>query len=272
MSTRKSYVRGLVAATAATSLVVLSVMTSSANASPGFGLGVPAADSLERPEPSAGAPKEVPKNGVYIVRMAGMPVVAYEGGVRGLAATQPADGQRIEPDSAAVVKYANYLKERQDEAVGKVGGSALYNYVYAFNGFAAKLTAKQLEELRADKDVVSVSPDAVRQLDTSSTPDFLGLTGAGGVWEAQGTGEGVVIGIVDTGITPDAASFADPAPDSVELHLPGGLEGLLPAGRGLHLRRLQRQDRRRAVLQRGVGRERGDQLALPVGLQLAPGL
>ncbi len=50
---------------------------------------------------SAGAPKpghvtESP-NGVYIIQMLDEPVVAYEGGIRGLPATAPAKGQKSTP-------------------------------------------------------------------------------------------------------------------------------------------------------------------------------
>jgi subtilisin family serine protease len=50
-------------------------------------------------------------------------------------------------------------------------------------------------------------------LDTSSTPDFLGLRAPGGLWDQLGgvgsAGEGVVIGIVDGGIWPEHPSLSD---------------------------------------------------------------
>jgi subtilisin family serine protease len=46
-------------------------------------------------------------------------------------------------------------------------------------------------------------------MDTSSTPGFLGLSGAGGFWESSAKGEGVVIGIVDSGIWPEHPSVSD---------------------------------------------------------------
>jgi hypothetical protein len=77
-----------------------------------------------------------------------------------------------------------------------------------FNGFAAELTAEQAAKLAQTKGVLAVTKDEARSLDTSSTPDFLGLTAPGGAW-SQTKGEGVIIGIVDGGIWPESLSFSD---------------------------------------------------------------
>ena len=156
----------------------------------------------------------------YIVQMLENPVVAYEGGTAGLAATKPAKGQKIDPSSAAVKKYAAYLASQHDAALQKVGGAAkLYDYVYTYNGFAAKLTAGQKAALEKQADVLAVSTEETVTADTSSTPAFLGLTAPGGLWEqlggptaaksGVGAGENVIIGVVDSGIWPESKSFSD---------------------------------------------------------------
>ena len=45
-------------------------------------------------------------NNAYIVQLLDKPVVAYDGGIAGLKATKPKKGQKIDPNSADVVKYA----------------------------------------------------------------------------------------------------------------------------------------------------------------------
>ncbi len=57
--------------------------------------------------------------------------------------------------------------------------------------------------------MIGVVKDEARKLTTSTTPTFLGLTGAGGFYNTTGTsGEGIVIGIIDSGIWPEHPSFA----------------------------------------------------------------
>ncbi|HEU0337196.1 MAG TPA: S8 family peptidase [Gaiellaceae bacterium] len=155
----------------------------------------------------------------YIVQFLDAPVVAYDGGVPGLAATKPGKGKKIDVRSAAVVRYADHLKGKHDSALAAVGGGQkLYDYVYSYNGVAAKLTDAQAAALAKQDGVLAVSPDELRTVDTSSTPSFLGLDAPGGLWEqlggdgskkAAGAGEGIVIGIVDSGIWPESKSFSD---------------------------------------------------------------
>src|SRR5574342_384137 len=81
-------------------------------------IGVPnyrlsAQDSQDLVEPSsavavrqASAAPAQQSNRLYIVRMADLPVVSYEGGIAGLAATKPARGQKIDPNAGDVSAYA----------------------------------------------------------------------------------------------------------------------------------------------------------------------
>ena len=69
-----------------------------------MGSGIPAGSAAP---PAAGGSVSSTKGGaqVYVVQMAQDPVVAYDGGEAGLAATRPARGQHINPNSAAVRRY-----------------------------------------------------------------------------------------------------------------------------------------------------------------------
>jgi Subtilase family/Fibronectin type-III domain/PA domain/Peptidase inhibitor I9 len=153
-------------------------------------------------------------NGVYLVRLGELPAVAYDGGVAGYAATKPARGQKIDPNAPDVAKYVGYLKNRHDDALARVGGGQkLYDYGFALNGFAAKLSYGQALKLASEDGVVSVEPDLVQHADTISTPAFLGLSQPGGTWDKLGgvgsAGEGMIIGDVDTGIWPENPEFSD---------------------------------------------------------------
>ena len=147
----------------------------------------------------------------YIVLMKDDPVVAYEGGAAGLAATKPGKGEKINPNSAHVRKYVAYLESTHDDLLKNVGAAngKKYGYYYSFNGFAATLTAAQLATLQAQPDVLRVWADEEQFADTSSTPDFLGLTAEGGLWDMGVVGEDIIIGVVDSGIWPESMSFTD---------------------------------------------------------------
>ncbi|GAP15063.1 subtilase family [Longilinea arvoryzae] len=153
-------------------------------------------------------------DGVYVVRMADEPVVAYEGGIQGYKATKPEHNQKIDPFSDVVVKYVGYLNGRHDAALNAVGGGQkLYDYTYSFNGFAAQLTPEQAIKMESVAGVLSVSADEIFDVDTSSTPTFLGLDAVGGLWDQLGgvgsAGDGIIIGLIDSGIWPESASFSD---------------------------------------------------------------
>jgi hypothetical protein len=156
---------------------------------------------------------EASPNGVYIVQMLDDPVIAYEGGVPGFAATKPAAGEKMNPLDQKVTRYVGFLQGRHNKAVGSAGGTKLYDYTYSYNGFAAKMTPAQAAKMLDVEGVKLVTPDEMWTVDTSSTPDFLGLTAPGGLWDQLGGqgkgGEDIVIGIVDSGIWPESLSFAD---------------------------------------------------------------
>jgi subtilisin family serine protease len=170
--------------------------------------------------PASGAPG-AQADQVYIVQMALDPVVAYEGGVPGLEATKPGKGKKVDPKSSKVTKYVAHLNAKHDEALSKVGGGPkLYDYNFSYNGFAAKLTDAQADELEKQPDVVAVTKNELHDVTTSTTPTFLGLDK--GLWKQLGgptssdpadvgAGENIIIGVVDSGITPESLSFTDRA-------------------------------------------------------------
>jgi subtilisin family serine protease len=153
----------------------------------------------------------VPSNNLYIVRMAEQPAAVYEGKLAGYAATRPAHGTKFNARSQAVKSYRAFLKSKHQAVASSVGvAKMVYSYEVAFNGFAAELTDAQAQQLRMNKNVVSVTKDKLGKLQTASTPAFLGLTGPNGFYAKTGAkGEDVVIGMVDSGIWPESNAFTD---------------------------------------------------------------
>lgn len=169
----------------------------------------------------AGVEPAVPSkgDGVYIVQLDDAPAAAYNGGVAGLRATKPGRGEKLDRSDPAVRSYVKHLSQERADVLDQVSGvNRLYNYNYTVAGFSARLTRAQVAQLRGTEGVLSVTHSGVRKLDTSTTPAMLGLTGDSGVWQRQfgGTehaGEGVIVGIIDSGIHPEHPSFA-PLPAS----------------------------------------------------------
>ncbi len=179
------------------------------------GGGTPdSADSAKQPQTAAtnkgGGAAALSASRTYIVQLKEPSVAAYSGGISGFAATRPAKGSKLDANHPSAVNYRGHLSARQDAVLRSVGGAKkLHSYGYTFNGFAAELTQAQADKLAANPDVLAVTKDELRKLDTSSTPGFLGLTGKEGFWKQNAKGENVIIGIVDSGIWPELKSFSD---------------------------------------------------------------
>ncbi|MFI5800215.1 protease inhibitor I9 family protein [Streptomyces sp. NPDC051677] len=97
---------------------------------------------------------------MYLVKLADPPVATYQGGLKGLVRTAPSPGDRLKTGTNAVRAYLRHLDARRDEILDDVSGiKKVYEYNYAFNGFAALLTARQAAELSATPGVVSLTRD-----------------------------------------------------------------------------------------------------------------
>lgn len=150
--------------------------------------------------------------GRYVVTLADKPLASYRGGVAGFAATRPADGRRVDVSSRAATRYGDYLRRSQQRVAAAVGAKAERSYSVALNGFVATLDPAQAARLRRTPGVLGVSKDVLRKpLDDTNNVDFLRLSGRKGVWKKLGgtskAGRGVVVGVIDTGVWPESASF-----------------------------------------------------------------
>ncbi|KAG0480884.1 hypothetical protein HPP92_011742 [Vanilla planifolia] len=86
----------------------------------------------------------------------------------------------------------------------------VYTYSAAMSGFAALLTPNEVSDMESIPGFLSAWPDHNLHLRTTYTPALLGLDEySSSLWQSSDKGEGIIIGVIDTGITPDHASFSD---------------------------------------------------------------
>ena len=153
--------------------------------------------------------------GRYIVTLAQSAVATYDGGITGYEGTTPDAGDQLNARKAPVENYSDYLEAKQKDVAAAVGATIDSSYTMALNGFSADLTAAQAAKLASDKNVVAVTRDELKHITATPSTEFLGLEGADGVWAETGgvdnAGQGVVVGVLDTGIAPENPAFAGDA-------------------------------------------------------------
>ncbi|EXB54387.1 Subtilisin-like protease [Morus notabilis] len=85
----------------------------------------------------------------------------------------------------------------------------IHTYKNSIHGFSATLTLSELQALKNSPGYIHSTPDRMLKPHTTHTSKFLGLSQNSGVWPASSYGEGVIIGVVDTGVWPESESFSD---------------------------------------------------------------
>ena len=203
----------VVAVIAATGFILAGLPASQAAAQELADLDVATATAAEDTAESAAA--DTFAAGDYIVVLRQQPEATYDGRTAGLAATRPAEGGKFSAASAAATQYREHLRSTLRKVRERADVTAVTDeFTTVTSGFSARLSAQQAQRLARDPEVLAVAPDRLRQLDTSKTPDFLGLTGDDGLWGrlggvgAAGAGSSVVVGVLDSGIWPESPSFA----------------------------------------------------------------
>ena len=174
-----------------------------------------------------------PGTGRFIVLLDEAPLARYEGGVAGLAATAPVatGADRLDVGTAASQAYLAHLDARQTSIIGLAGAAlgrpldVFGRYRVTLNGFAAVMSAAEAGAVASIPGVSRVGPDVNRYLQTDNGPEWIG---APGIWDGSESGgmatrgEGIVAGVIDTGVNHDHPSFADVGGDGYDHTNPRG--------------------------------------------------
>ncbi len=204
-------------------------MTPTALAAP-LNPNINAAGEWDRPGPGfVGHETGAPGEDIYIIRHQAPPLALYRGDIPGLAPTSPSvtGAARLDTDSSASLAYLAYVAELHADMVAaiedKLGRGALevvHRYDAAINGIAVRMTAAEAQQISTLPGIRSITRDYSRKLLTDNGPKWIGAQAIWGAappsddstpaWCAAGNcGEGVVTGIIDTGVNFNHPSFAE---------------------------------------------------------------
>ena len=120
---------------------------------------------------------------------------------------------RFDRNNPNVRAYVAELEDQQSRVLSKAGAGTrkIYSYRYGLNGFAARMSVAQAEKLEHLPEVLNVWEDEVRPMATRHSPTFLGLFDPDeGLRSVEGLdGDDIVIGVIDSGITPEHPALRD---------------------------------------------------------------
>lgn len=154
------------------------------------------------------------------------PVVSYDGGLPGLAATAVGSGgygtsdhdeegrtRRPDPSAPHVRAYAAHIRSMHDDVAASVGlqpSDIVYSFNYIANAFSTRLNKAQVARLRRHPSVLRLFPSQSVRPANIDTSRYLKLPAT--AWTSVGggrrAGEGMIIGVVDSGIWPEHPAFA----------------------------------------------------------------
>ncbi|WP_237068119.1 S8 family serine peptidase [Microbulbifer guangxiensis] len=185
-------------------------------------------------EPQAGVYGEQ----TYIVQLKDKPVVTYRGGVdqfQATAPTKPGVKFRDLQNNSAVAQYRSHLSRVQQEVLGAakargIGIELKRQYTMATNAMAVRMTQDDAKRLASMPEIKRITPARTFELNSDRSVEFLGADQVHDGTVTQGlphAGEGMILGIIDTGINTDHPAFAAVGGD--------GYEHTNPLGDGVYL-------------------------------------
>ncbi len=165
---------------------------------------------------------------IYLVRLREPPSIDLLPSKLGSTETDSLANGGAGTNSAAILRPHGTGDESRAEFLSKLEQKlpepidVMHEYRAAFSGFALRLTEEQAAFVSQFEEVTSLEVDRLLRVATDTSPDFIGATN---IWNGTGigtlpatSGEGIVIGVIDTGINPQNPSFAKVGPVDGYVH------------------------------------------------------
>ncbi len=141
----------------------------------------------------------------------------------------------LDVHSSVSLQYKSYLQQKQNSVINQANSllnrtlDVKHRYNIVLNAFATELTPTEAKILAKHGDVKTVEKIGLHYITSDTGPEFIGAKKVwSGVNDHQGTqGEGIVVGIIDTGINATHPSFADIGGDGFDHTNPLGKDNYL---------------------------------------------
>lgn len=191
--------------------------------------------------PAAGAGADAASTKRYLILLREPALASYRGDTAQFASPPRIVGAarkgRLDAKSSVARQYVQHLAERQSVVVsditrqiGRPMATSL-RLQHALNGLVADLTPAEAAAIAARADVARVEEDTQVPFNAEPGPSFIG---ADTIWDGSASGglatqgEGIVIGLIDSGINWQSPSFAAVDPGD-------GYQHINPLGAGQYL-------------------------------------
>ncbi len=187
---------------------------------------------------------KVRQDSLYFIQLHEAPLATYRGDLTGYSATsiKSTSGTNstkkgiLNVHSAVSKQYLEYLDHSQNRFIAKAnkvldrGLNVRHQYKTILNAVVAELTEDEAKQLKVQGVARNVHKVGMHYMQTDSGPEFIQ---AKNVWEGVADhiptkGEGVIVGIIDSGINASHPSFADIGGDGYDHENPLGSGNYMP--------------------------------------------